>query len=127
MWDLLSKTTFGTLDFLKTLSSHPRLKFSRDNRWYYLGLVNEPCFRKPTEEYLRGPLSHDNRCGLRLDRRIADSGCPPDPFENEQKYPGIALGARGKPLPVGSFYGYATGIVGLRLFPKPDFDEEPAK
>jgi hypothetical protein len=25
---------------------------------------------------------------------------------------------------VGSFYGYATGIVGLRLFPNPDFDEK---
>ena len=26
-------------------------------------------------------------------------------------------------LPVGSYYGRATGIVGLRLFPNPDFDE----
>ena len=26
-------------------------------------------------------------------------------------------------MPVGSFYGYASGIVGLRLFPNPDFDE----
>src|SRR5215510_15805354 len=43
-WDDLSRISFGTLDFLKTLSSHPSLKFSRDNRWYYLGLVNEPCF-----------------------------------------------------------------------------------
>ena len=30
-------------------------------------------------------------------------------------------------LPVGSYYGYATGIVGLRLFPNPDFDEAAAK
>ena len=36
-WDDLSQLSFGTLDFLKTLSSHPSLKFSRDNRWYYLG------------------------------------------------------------------------------------------
>jgi hypothetical protein len=28
---------------------------------------------------------------------------------------------------VGSYYGYATGIVGLRLFPNPDFDEQAAK
>ena len=28
---------------------------------------------------------------------------------------------------MGSFYGYATGIVGLRLFPNPDFDEAAAK
>ena len=29
-------------------------------------------------------------------------------------------------MPVGSYYGYATGIVGLRLFPNPDFDAEAA-
>ena len=32
----------------------------------------------------------------------------------------------GFPSP-GSYYGYATGIVGLRLFPNPDFDEAAAK
>ena len=54
-------------------------------------------------------------------------GCPADPFENEQKYLGVAIGARGKNLPVGSFYGYASGVMGLRLFPNPDFDENAAK
>src|SRR6185369_5105562 len=55
------------------------------------------------------------------------------PFEDESKFPGVAVGARGKPLgdgttlPVGSFYGYASGIVGLRLFPNPAFDEKAAK
>jgi hypothetical protein len=117
-WDELSKISFGTLDFLKTLSSHPSLKFSRDNRWHYLGLINEPCFDKAT-----GPDA--SRYGLWLDTRRTD--CPPDPFENEKKYPGVAIGARGKTVPVGSFYGAATGIVGLRLFPNPQFDEEAAK
>jgi hypothetical protein len=117
-WDRIGFKSAGALDFLKTLSSHPKLKFSRDNRWNYLGLVNEPCFEKAT-----GP--DPNRFGLWLDKRSA--GCPPDPFENEQKYPGIQLGARGKNLPAGSFYGWATGIVGLRLFPNPDFDEAAAK
>ena len=118
LWDKLSASSFGALDFLKTLSSHPKLKFSRDNRWNYLGLVNEPCFEKPT-----GP--DPQRYGLWLDKRSAD--CPPDPFENEAKYPGVKLGARGKNLPAGSFYGYATGIVGLRLLPNPAFDEAAAK
>ena len=118
LWDHLSKASFGTLDFLKTLSSHPNLKFSRNTRWHYLGLVNEPCFEKAT-----GP--DPSRHGLWLDKRRSD--CPPDPFENQTKYPGVAIGARGKTLPVGSFYGYATGIVGLRLFPNPDFDEQAAK
>jgi hypothetical protein len=120
LWNELSTRSFGTLDFLKTLSSHPNLKSTRDTRWYYLGLVNEPCFEKAT-----GP--DPDRFGLWLDKRIVGPGCPPDPFENEAKYPGVRIGARGKNLPVGSFYGYASGIVGMRLFPNPDFDEEAAK
>src|SRR5215472_12975887 len=43
MWDLLNAGSVGALDFLKTISNHPSLKASRDNRWDYLGLVNEPC------------------------------------------------------------------------------------
>ena len=65
------------------------------------------------------------RYGLWLDHR--DPSCSPDPFENEQKYPGVKIGARGKNVEAGSYYGYATGIVGLRLFPNPDFDEAAAK
>ena len=72
-----------------------------------------------------------NRRGLWLD--VRSKGCAPDPFEDESKYPGVAIGSRGKPLgdgttqPVGSYYGYASGIVGLRLFPNPAFDEKAAK
>jgi hypothetical protein len=119
-WDGISATSVGTLDFLKTLSSHPALKAGRDNRWQRLGLVNEPCFEKAT-----GP--DPDRYYLWLDKRRPD--CPPDPFENEKKYPGVATGARGKTknLPVGSYYGWATGVVGLRLFPNPAFDEAAAK
>ena len=116
LWDVLSVKSTGILDFLKILSSHPSLKdYSRDNRWSYLGLVNEPCFEKTT-----GPRK--DRYGLWLDVRRDD--CPPDPFENAAKYPGVKIGARGKNIPVGSYYGYATGIVGLRLLPNPAFDEE---
>src|SRR5829696_4502696 len=117
-WDGLVTTSYGALDFLKTLSSHPSLKFRRANRWAYLGLVNEPCFVKAT-----GP--DPDRYGLWLDRRSPD--CPPDPFENEQKYPGVAIGARGKTIKNASYYGEAAGIVGLRLFPNPAFDEQAAK
>ncbi len=118
-WDYLANHSAGALDFLKILSSHPSLKHvSRDNRWRYLGLVNEPCFEKA-----KGPRA--DRFGLWLDARSKD--CPPDPFENEKKYPGVVIGARGKNIPVGSYYGYASGIVGLRLFPNPDFDERAAR
>ncbi len=117
-WDTITVNSYGGFDLLKILSSHASLKFSRDNRWNYLGLVNEPCFDKPT-----GP--DPQRHGLWLDKRRSD--CPADPFENEQKYPGVKIGARGKNMPVGSFYGYASGIIGLRIFPNPDFDEAAAR
>ena len=117
-WDHISETSFGTLDFLKTLSSHPNLKYGRENRWRILGLVNEPCFKKAT-----GP--DPNRYGLWLD--VRDPSCPPDPFANDKKYPGVVIGARGKTVAVGSYYGEPSGIVGLRLFPNPDFDEAARK
>jgi hypothetical protein len=114
LWDALTNESFGTFDLLKTISSHPGLKTGRDNRWSYLGLVNEPCFEPAT-----GP--DPERFGLWLDRRQAD--CPADPFADATKYPGVQIGARGKTVPVGSYYGDPTGIVGLRLFPNPAFDE----
>ena len=117
LWDTLATKSVGLLDFLKILSNHPSLDYSRDNRWRYLGLVNEPCFDK-------GEGPRQDRFGLWLDVRSSD--CAPDPFENEQKYPGVEIGARGRTVPVGSYYGYATGIVGLRLFPNPDFDASAA-
>jgi hypothetical protein len=118
MWDKLTDVSFGALDFLKILSTHPGTKFSRDNRWEHLGLVNNPCFTKAD-----GPSK--DRYGLWLDVRKSD--CRPDPFEDEAKYPGVKIGARGKNMPVGSYYGYETGILGLRLFPNPAFDEAAAK
>lgn len=128
LWDTLIYKSAGALDFLKLLSSHDELLkidplFTRDHRWQYLGLVNDPCFEKAT-----GP--DPERWGLWLDKRKAN--CQPDPFENEQKYPGVKIGSRGtkvgsKDFPVGSIYGYETGIVGLRLFPNPDFDDAAAK
>lgn len=122
LWDVLTDKSVGTFDLLKTVSSHPALKGRRDNRWSYFGLVNEPCFEKAT-----GP--DPDRFNLWLDKRKTGPGCPPDPFENEQKYPGVAIGARGKTagLPAGSYYGWGTGIVGLRLFPNPAFDEAARK
>ncbi len=113
-WDGMTATTFGAFDLLKVISSHPGLKFDRDTRWSYLGTINEPCFDKPT-----GP--DPDHFGLWLDKRRAD--CPPDPFSDAKKYPGVAIGARGSTVPVGSYYGEPTGIVGLRLFPNPDFND----
>jgi hypothetical protein len=117
-WDSVTNYTFGSFDLLKILSSYPDLKFSRDSRWHYLGLVNEPCF-----DQAKGP--DPDRYGLWLDHRRDD--CAPDPFDDGKKYPGVASGARGRTVPVGSLYGAPSGIMGLRLFPNPAFDEAAAR
>jgi hypothetical protein len=118
MWDTLTATSVGTLDLLKTISSYPGMAAHRGNRFTYLGVVNEPCFHEAT-------APNPDRYGLWLDVRNSD--CAADPFESESKYPGVALGARGKNISAGSYYGYASGIVGLRLFPNPDFDQAAQK
>jgi mono/diheme cytochrome c family protein len=134
LWDRLTVDSLGTFDLLKTISSHPAVKYDdphqkageqpkylygygRHNRFAYLGLVNEPCFSEAT-----GP--DPSHFGLWLDQR--KPGCPRDPFADPARYPGVQIGARGKTVAVGSYYGEPTGIVGLRLFPNPDFDE-PAR
>jgi hypothetical protein len=131
LWDRLTRDSLGTFDLLKTISSHPRVPYKdphakpgdpekylygygRHNRFRYLGLVSEPCFREATEP-------DPKHWGLWIDQR--DPACPPDPFADAARYPGVRVGARGETLPVGSYYGEPTGIVGLRLFPNPDFDE----
>jgi len=134
----------------------PGERYGRRSRWRWLGLVNEPCFTENTEPDRTIPQPEDEAgtrpgFGLLLDRRDAD--CAPDPFADGRRYPGVAYGARGESLvgdgecaheslgqpqatreargipdtmPVGSYYGWPTGVMGLRLFPNPDFDAEAA-
>jgi hypothetical protein len=143
-WDFMANNTFGAFDLLKILSSNRRVGYCKDpsgksyeesafslktrpecdaigatwfsparsNRFAWMGLINEPCFEQATEP---------DEYGLWLDRRKKD--CPPDPFEDEATYPGVKIGSRGSTMPIGSYYGKASGIIGLRLFPNPDFDE----
>jgi hypothetical protein len=120
-WDGMGKPTLGGFDLLKIVAPPPGKDMDRKDRWYSLGLVNEPCFDGAL------PDGDPSRFGLRLDMRRAD--CPPDPFANAQKYPGVKIGARGATysdgsvLPIGSYFGEPTGIIGLRLFTNPDFDD----
>jgi hypothetical protein len=129
-WDKVTGNSLATFDLLKIVTSHPSQLYcdgkhcDRDTRWKWLGAINEPCFDKPT-------AADPQRFGLWLDTRRKD--CPPDPFEDEKAYPGVKIGARGttfsdgSKLPVGSYFGYPSGIVGLRLFPNPDFDQAAEK
>lgn len=116
-WDWAARNTAGSFDLLKLVSTHKAQYPGRHNRWRWLGLVNEPCFTAAT-----GP--DPKHFDLWLDQR--DETCPPDPFAVEADYPGVKIGARGSDvLPVvGSHYGEPTGVIGLRLFPNPDFDAD---
>jgi len=87
LWDTLGTTSLGTLDFSKHSLSAPGLKASRANRWHYLGLVNDPVTS-------RLPVRIPNALVFGSIRR--DPACGPEPFENENKYPGVKIGARGK-------------------------------
>jgi hypothetical protein len=113
-WDKMTSYTFGAFDLLKIVAYDPNKPIDRAERWKRLGLINEPCMDAPA-------APDPNRFGLMFDTRKA--GCPADPFEDETRYPGVKVGARGSTVPVGSLYGYASGVVGLRLFPNPDFDD----
>jgi hypothetical protein len=125
-WDKVTQNSLATFDLLKIITSHPSQTYcdgqrcDRDSRWKWLGAINEPCFEKPS-------APDPAHFGLWLDHRSA--GCAPDPFENATNYPGVKIGQRGRvfkdgtTLPVGSYFGEATGILGLRLFPNPEFDE----
>jgi hypothetical protein len=112
-WDFAARNTAGAFDLLKTVSSYKDMAYGRHNRFSYLGLSNEPCFTEA-----KGP--DPKHFGLWLDQR--DPTCPPDPLANPEKYPGVRTGARGTTEPVGSYYGEPTGVMGLRLFPNPNFD-----
>ena len=131
-WDWLARESGGTFDLLKIVSSYDpeqdphtqgeqreQLKqiynFRHDNRLATLGLVNEPCYDQAKD-------GDPRRYGLWLDSRKLD--CIPDPFVNEEKYPGVPVGSRGRLTPLGSVYGAPSGVLGLRLFPNPDFHDE---
>ena len=122
-WDGVTKNSLGTFDLLKIVTSHPSQTYcyghcERDSRWKWYGVVNEPCFDKPT-----GP--DPVRFGLWLDVRRKD--CPAEPFEDESKYPGVKIGSRGKSLgdgktlPVGSYYGYPTRRRRVEAIPQSGF------
>ena len=109
--------SLGSLDFLKTVSSHPTLP---DYARQPLAL---PRAWSTSRASRRRPARIPNRYGLWLD--VRDPSCPPDPFANARQVPGRRRSARAaRTVPVGSYYGEPTGIVGLRLFPNPDFDEK---
>jgi hypothetical protein len=96
-WDYLARRSFGTFDLLKVLDSR-----NRSTRFSYYGVMNEPGFKQ---------AEAPDQFGLWLD---APDGTRDPHYAS----------AYGEAFPKDAFlraYGRASGIVGLRLYPNPDF------
>jgi hypothetical protein len=102
-WDYLARRSFGAFDLLKVLDSR-----GRATRFSTYGLMNEPGFKA---------ASAPDQYGLWLD--------VPDGTQD----PAFTADYR-ESFPKEDFlrsYGRASGIVGLRLFPNPDFNDAAKK
>jgi hypothetical protein len=98
-WDYISNHSFGNVDILKVIDSRKRNK-----RFAYYGIANEPGFRQATAP---------DQFGLWLD--VPDGS--EDPFYTTHYQ---------ESFPKEDFvrtYGRSSGVLGLRLFPNPNFDE----
>jgi len=153
-WDFFNEAAFGGIDFLKTLSNHPEASTVRSKRWEKLGLVNEPCFKESrgprADRYGLWLDVRDESCeadpfedeeeypGVKIGSRgemiYVNTGGIPDSILNGPVGPGNPKlqylerehSDKKTRHPVGSSYGFASGILGLRLFPNPDFDLKAA-
>lgn len=98
-WDHMARRGFGLADFVKLLDNRT---VERSERFRKLGLINEPGMRKPDGV---------DKFGLSLDVPVGWEGdWPPAP--------GTVLPDE---VPDPYVYGYSSGVMGLRLFPNPDF------
>jgi hypothetical protein len=113
-WDWLSQDAYGVLDFLRMLDSR-----KRESRFRDLGLINQPGLRATAKP---GPY------GLYLDvveRRIGEGeGYSPysGPKPKGPDDPNALEGDGVNP----AVYGYPSGVIGLRLFPNPNFTTNKA-
>ena len=98
-WDYLARRSFGAFDLLKVLDSRNRAR-----RFSYYGLMNEPGFK---------PAGAPDQFGLWLD----------SPDGTRDPYYAPTYGEAFSKQAFLRTYGRATGIVGLRLYPNPDFDK----
>jgi hypothetical protein len=94
MWDYLAQHGFGTCDLLKTIDAR-----GRSTRFTRIGILNQPGFQTPPKP---------DRYGLFLD--IPKPGDPDGEIDSK--------------TPVDSYtYGRSSGVVGLRVYDNPKFDE----
>jgi hypothetical protein len=109
-WDWLARYGYGTIDLLKLIDDR-----GRETRFGRTGLINEPGTREPTEKetqeahgvrYARPITEPGPGREVHVDyRKDRENWVPPDP----------------------RVYGYPTGVIGLRLFKNPAFEDPSAQ
>lgn len=108
-WDWLARYGYGSIDLLKLIDSD-----GRDSRFARTGLINEPGTRPPTEE--ETAQAH----GVRYARPITPETLKPGETVHVEYRKDRAGWHPADPY----VYGYPTGVVGLRLFPNPEFTKD---
>lgn len=103
-WDWVARHGYGTIDLLR-LIDHA----GRDTRFTRTGLLNEPGTRPPTKQ------ETDDAHGVRYARPITDGPSARRHVEHRDD-----RGEGWHPADP-KVYGYPTGVVGLRLYPNPEF------
>jgi hypothetical protein len=118
-WDWLAQRGYGVLDFLQALDSR-----HRETRLHDLGLINQPGLKRTGTPGAWGLYldSVKSKIGAEGDYS-PDFGSRYDSQAEAYKDPqGRTLKSDGvNPL----VYGYPSGVIGLRLFPNPNFFNGP--
>ena len=110
-WDRLTHDTFGAFDLLKTISSHPEPERT-------VAATAGTIWASPTSPAStrrRDPTRRTSGCG-------STSGAPivlPIPSPTSRNIPASPSARAGKNMPVGSYYGEPTGIMGPAPVPQP--------
>jgi hypothetical protein len=109
-WDWLARHSYGAIDLLKLVDSNERGK-----RFARRGVVTEPNTRSPTDEETQ--KAH----GVRYDRPVDQGSAVHVEYATKTDREEV----RKPPDPY--VYGWPSGVVGLRLFPNPEFTGAAAR
>ncbi|HEX7273971.1 MAG TPA: hypothetical protein VF420_17635 [Casimicrobiaceae bacterium] len=117
-WGWLVEHNYGFTDFLILLDSR-----QREHRFHDAGLVNQPGMtaqKDPAKKILGLYLDQNRGAPGGVAYNYGGAGCAPfEPTDEEHYTKALAdLASDGADPDV---YGYPSGVVGLRLFPNPDF------
>ena len=116
-WGWLVEHNYGFTDFLVLLDSR-----QREHRFHDAGLVNQPGMKaqKDPARKILGLYLDQNRSAPGGMYNYGRAGCAPFEHTDEERY-AKALADLATDGADPDVYGYPSGVIGLRLFPNPDF------